>query len=100
MHIQRTTKRREENLGTRLGLGGSVCCMVHTGALQHNEQVLGVAVEDGYFKNSRGVSIPLAVSPESMTQSAPSSTALATSLASARVGRGLPTILSNIYIIG
>lgn len=32
---------------------------------------------------------PLAVSPDNMTQSAPSSTALATSLTSARVGRGL-----------
>jgi len=33
--------------------------------------------------------LPLAVSPESMTQSAPSSTAFATSDTSARVGRGL-----------
>ena len=33
--------------------------------------------------------LPLAVSPESMTQSAPSRTALATSETSARVGRGL-----------
>jgi len=33
--------------------------------------------------------LPLAVSPESMTQSAPSRTALATSEISARVGRGL-----------
>jgi hypothetical protein len=33
--------------------------------------------------------IPLAVSPESITQSAPSITALATSETSARVGRGL-----------
>ena len=40
--------------------------------------------------------IPLTVSPESITQSALSRTALATSLASARVGRGLVTMLSNI----
>lgn len=32
---------------------------------------------------------PFAVSPDNMTQSAPSRTALATSLTSARVGRGL-----------
>ena len=41
---------------------------------------------------------PLAVSPESITQSAPSSTALATSLASARVGRGLFVIDSSICV--
>jgi hypothetical protein len=33
--------------------------------------------------------LPLAVSPDNMTQSAPSRTALATSEISARVGRGL-----------
>lgn len=33
--------------------------------------------------------VPLAVSPDNMTQSAPSRTALATSETSARVGRGL-----------
>merc|ERR1719247_359743 len=41
---------------------------------------------------------PLAVSPESITQSAPSSTALATSDASARVGRGLEVIDSSICV--
>mmetsp|Transcript_142 Transcript_142/g.539 ORF Transcript_142/g.539 Transcript_142/m.539 type:complete len:313 (+) Transcript_142:560-1498(+) len=41
---------------------------------------------------------PLAVSPDSMTQSAPSSTALATSLTSARVGRGLYVIDSSICV--
>lgn len=40
--------------------------------------------------------IPLAVSPDSITQSAPSSTALATSLPSALVGRGWDTMLSSI----
>lgn len=40
---------------------------------------------------------PLAVSPLSMIQSAPSRTALATSLLSARVGRGFLIMLSNIY---
>ena len=44
----------------------------------------------GYF--------PPAVSPESMTASAPSITALATSLASARVGRGLRIIESSIWV--
>jgi hypothetical protein len=39
---------------------------------------------------------PFAVSPESMTQSAPSKTALPTSETSARVGRGLYVIDSNI----
>lgn len=39
---------------------------------------------------------PAAVSPLSMTQSVPSSTALATSVASARVGRGFLIMLSNI----
>ncbi len=39
---------------------------------------------------------PLAVSPDNMTQSAPSNTALATSEASALVGRGLSVIDSNI----
>jgi hypothetical protein len=41
---------------------------------------------------------PAAVSPESMTQSVPSSTALATSVASARVGRGLWHIDSSICV--
>mmetsp|Transcript_118287 Transcript_118287/g.307237 ORF Transcript_118287/g.307237 Transcript_118287/m.307237 type:complete len:300 (-) Transcript_118287:744-1643(-) len=41
---------------------------------------------------------PLAVSPLSMTQSVPSKTALATSLASARVGLGKPTMDSNICV--
>mmetsp|Transcript_32592 Transcript_32592/g.103865 ORF Transcript_32592/g.103865 Transcript_32592/m.103865 type:complete len:230 (-) Transcript_32592:752-1441(-) len=44
----------------------------------------------GYF--------PLAVSPESMTQSAPSSTALATSDTSARVGRGELVMDSSICV--
>mmetsp|Transcript_1406 Transcript_1406/g.4254 ORF Transcript_1406/g.4254 Transcript_1406/m.4254 type:complete len:305 (+) Transcript_1406:1338-2252(+) len=46
---------------------------------------------------SRGYA-PLAVSPDSITQSAPSSTALATSDASARVGRGLLVIDSSICV--
>uniref|UniRef100_A0A1I8I972 Mediator of RNA polymerase II transcription subunit 13 n=1 Tax=Macrostomum lignano TaxID=282301 RepID=A0A1I8I972_9PLAT len=41
---------------------------------------------------------PLAVSPDSMTQSAPSSTALATSEISARVGRGLLIMDSSIWV--
>mmetsp|Transcript_12870 Transcript_12870/g.40647 ORF Transcript_12870/g.40647 Transcript_12870/m.40647 type:complete len:223 (+) Transcript_12870:571-1239(+) len=41
---------------------------------------------------------PFAVSPDSMTQSDPSSTALATSVASARVGRGLVIIESSICV--
>mmetsp|Transcript_1935 Transcript_1935/g.4806 ORF Transcript_1935/g.4806 Transcript_1935/m.4806 type:complete len:301 (+) Transcript_1935:132-1034(+) len=41
---------------------------------------------------------PAAVSPESMTQSVPSSTAFATSLASARVGRGSPVMDSSICV--
>ena len=41
---------------------------------------------------------PLAVSPDSMTQSDPSRTALATSLASALVGLGFFTIDSNIWV--
>ena len=41
---------------------------------------------------------PLALSPESMTASAPSKTALATSLASARVGRGCCIIESSICV--
>lgn len=41
---------------------------------------------------------PLAVSPDNITQSAPSSTALATSLPSALVGRGWDTMLSSICI--
>ena len=41
--------------------------------------------------------LPLAVSPDNMIQSALSNTALATSLTSARVGRGFFVILSNIY---
>ena len=40
----------------------------------------------------------MAVSPDSMTQSAPSRTALATSEASARVGLGLVTIDSSIWV--
>lgn len=43
-------------------------------------------------------SYPLAVSPDNMTQSEPSRTALATSLASALVGRGFFTIDSNIWV--
>mmetsp|Transcript_4303 Transcript_4303/g.11017 ORF Transcript_4303/g.11017 Transcript_4303/m.11017 type:complete len:209 (-) Transcript_4303:482-1108(-) len=42
--------------------------------------------------------MPLAVSPESITQSAPSSTALATSDTSARVGRGLLVMDSSIWV--
>ena len=41
---------------------------------------------------------PIAVSPDSMIASAPSKTALATSLASARVGRGEPIIDSSIWV--
>ncbi len=41
---------------------------------------------------------PAAVSPESMTQSEPSSTALATSVASALVGRGFFTMDSSIWV--
>merc|ERR1711935_1273332 len=41
---------------------------------------------------------PLAVSPDNMTQSAPSRTALATSDPSARVGRGFLTIDSSICV--
>ena len=41
---------------------------------------------------------PTLVSPESITASAPSSTALATSLASARVGAGLVIIDSSIWV--
>mmetsp|Transcript_14076 Transcript_14076/g.58787 ORF Transcript_14076/g.58787 Transcript_14076/m.58787 type:complete len:350 (-) Transcript_14076:500-1549(-) len=41
---------------------------------------------------------PAAVSPDSMTESVPSSTALATSVASARVGRGLLTMDSSICV--
>mmetsp|Transcript_27663 Transcript_27663/g.65875 ORF Transcript_27663/g.65875 Transcript_27663/m.65875 type:complete len:222 (+) Transcript_27663:788-1453(+) len=41
---------------------------------------------------------PLAVSPESITQSVPWHTALATSVTSARVGRGLTTIDSSIWV--
>mmetsp|Transcript_10292 Transcript_10292/g.42559 ORF Transcript_10292/g.42559 Transcript_10292/m.42559 type:complete len:285 (+) Transcript_10292:749-1603(+) len=46
---------------------------------------------------SRGYA-PAAVSPESMTQSVPSRTALATSVASARVGRGAPVMDSSIWV--
>ena len=46
---------------------------------------------------SRGYA-PAAVSPESITQSVPSSTALATSVASARVGRGAAIIESSICV--
>mmetsp|Transcript_25293 Transcript_25293/g.37181 ORF Transcript_25293/g.37181 Transcript_25293/m.37181 type:complete len:216 (-) Transcript_25293:682-1329(-) len=42
--------------------------------------------------------LPLAVSPESITQSVPSKTALATSEVSARVGRGLLIIDSSICV--
>ena len=55
----------------------------------------GVEMEGAHHKHPC-YHVPLAVSPDSMTQSAPSSTALATSLASALVGRGLYTMLSNI----
>ena len=41
---------------------------------------------------------PLAVSPDSITQSAPSMIALATSLASALVGRGFFAIASSIIV--
>mmetsp|Transcript_12108 Transcript_12108/g.19553 ORF Transcript_12108/g.19553 Transcript_12108/m.19553 type:complete len:204 (-) Transcript_12108:481-1092(-) len=41
---------------------------------------------------------PAAVSPDSITQSVPSNTALATSVASARVGRGFLHIDSNICV--
>ena len=42
--------------------------------------------------------LPTADSPESMTASVPSRMALATSLASARVGRGSPIMLSCICV--
>ena len=44
--------------------------------------------------------LPIADSPESMTQSVPSRIALATSVASARVGRRLATIDSSICVAG
>ena len=46
---------------------------------------------------SRG-NLPIAVSPESMTASVPSKMALATSLASARVGRGFSVMDSSICV--
>ena len=46
---------------------------------------------------SRGY-LPMAVSAESMTASVPSKMALATSLASARVGRGFSIIDSSIWV--
>lgn len=46
---------------------------------------------------SRGYSPP-AVSPDSMTQSVPSRTAFATSVHSARVGRGFEIMLSSIWV--
>ena len=49
------------------------------------------------FRDSRGY-LPEAVSPESMTQLVPSKTALATSLISARVGRGLRIMESSIWV--
>ena len=42
--------------------------------------------------------LPMAVSPESMQASAPSSTALATSVASARLGRSESCMLSSICV--
>ena len=42
--------------------------------------------------------LPAAVSPESIRASAPSKTALATSVASARVGRGCSIIDSSIWV--
>ena len=42
--------------------------------------------------------LPAAVSPDSMTQSVPSRTAFATSVASARVGRGFLPIDSSICV--
>ena len=51
-----------------------------------------------YLNNLNRNHPPLAVSPLNMTQSAPSKTALATSLASARVGLGLETMDSSIWV--
>lgn len=42
--------------------------------------------------------MPRSVSAPSMTQSAPSSTAFATSVASARVGRGALTMVSTMRV--
>ena len=52
----------------------------------------------GVLREGEGVLRALAVSPESMTQSVPSNTALATSDVSARVGRGLLIIESSICV--
>ena len=52
--------------------------------------VAAAAASNGYS--------PIAVSPESMIASAPSSTAFATSVASARVGRGARIIDSSIWV--
>merc|ERR1711953_817307 len=55
------------------------------------------AIFDMIETDSTGYS-PLAVSPESITQSAPSRTALAISETSARVGVGLENIDSSIWV--
>lgn len=55
-------------------------------------QILAISLTD-----STGYS-PLALSPESMTQSDPSMTALATSVTSAPVGFGFLYIESSIYV--
>ena len=53
-------------------------------------RTIASTARSGYF--------PAAVSPESMTASVPSKSALATSLASARVGRGFSIIDSSICV--
>ena len=63
--------------------------MYEVSAIILTEVVSGVHFSVGVdLPASRGY-LPLAVSPDNMTQSAPSRTALATSETSARVGRGL-----------
>mmetsp|Transcript_5815 Transcript_5815/g.11871 ORF Transcript_5815/g.11871 Transcript_5815/m.11871 type:complete len:370 (+) Transcript_5815:257-1366(+) len=53
---------------------------------------------EAMMRTASPAKFPFAVSPESITASVPSSTALATSVASARVGRGLQHIDSSICV--
>jgi hypothetical protein len=60
--------------------------------------LLGGGDDAGHRRDGLDRVLPTLVSPDSITASAPSSTALATSLASARVGREAPIIDSSIWV--
>ena len=74
-----------------------ICTHTHTHTHTHRNTHTHTHTHTQHTHTCTG-KLPFAVSPDSMTQSEPSSTAFATSVPSARVGRGFLTMLSSICV--